>query len=719
MAMNRVATVSWRFAKRLAIVAFDVVAIAIVSLLALPALSEPAWAYVDPSVMTYTIQALAGVAVALSAVAGVAFRRTRKVLLKSLNIDENAHKITDSSWERIPAKEENLQMEAASIEDGSKAQKAKGTASGKGRQKDVGDRYNPSWAKRFITALVVVLFCGVTVGIVAPIETVAGASSDLLFGVKDVAAPLIAATLITSVVLALVLSLIPRRVFIIVVTFVFSVGLCCYLQAMALNEGLPAADGRAVDWWGDHQRMMELSLLLWIVVLTVPTVLSGFKPKQVAIGISALSLALVIVQGVGAASLMINTSATEESSADSYVDREKVYGTETGLFEVSRDNNVIIFVLDMYDTRTLMNVMAQNPDMLDEMSGFMWYQNSVGPMLPTNYALPYLITGVAPQPGQDLGEYNVDRYMDSDFLDTLHDSGYFVGVYSPMLQLNYLNDEQVASKVFANVDNFHELENFDINKLGAVKSLFKVALYRDSPWVLKGRFRFYTDDLNQSVLTSRQGANPDGSVYVLDDGKYYEELTQIGLSFDDGSHKGAYKLIHLNGAHFPYCVDETGTDVGSGNSTLEAQAVGSMRMVSDYLRMLKDLGVYDSSTIVITADHGEWVSSPDLPTDVTTPIALVKEANAGDGDVVESKSPVSHEDLFGTVYSAMGVESDEFTTRYSDSFEEDRPRFVYQIGVDDRAHIRNLFGYEVIGDVLDFSNWNYTGLQWEGDVVDY
>ena len=32
----------------------------------------PALAYVDPSVMTYTIQALAGVAVALSTVAGVA-----------------------------------------------------------------------------------------------------------------------------------------------------------------------------------------------------------------------------------------------------------------------------------------------------------------------------------------------------------------------------------------------------------------------------------------------------------------------------------------------------------------------------------------------------------------------------------------------------------------------------------------------------------------------
>ena len=41
--------------------------------------AAPAYAYVDPSVMTYTIQALAAVAVALSAVLGVAFRRTRRI----------------------------------------------------------------------------------------------------------------------------------------------------------------------------------------------------------------------------------------------------------------------------------------------------------------------------------------------------------------------------------------------------------------------------------------------------------------------------------------------------------------------------------------------------------------------------------------------------------------------------------------------------------------
>ena len=66
--------------------------------------ARPAYAYVDPSVMTYTIQALAAVAVALSAVLGVAFRRSRKVLFRIFHIDENATKIVEESVHRVEAK---------------------------------------------------------------------------------------------------------------------------------------------------------------------------------------------------------------------------------------------------------------------------------------------------------------------------------------------------------------------------------------------------------------------------------------------------------------------------------------------------------------------------------------------------------------------------------------------------------------------------------------
>lgn len=49
-------------------------------------------AYVDPSVMSYTIQAIAGVAIALGVVFGVAWRKVKRGANKALGRDENASK---------------------------------------------------------------------------------------------------------------------------------------------------------------------------------------------------------------------------------------------------------------------------------------------------------------------------------------------------------------------------------------------------------------------------------------------------------------------------------------------------------------------------------------------------------------------------------------------------------------------------------------------------
>ena len=69
---------------RACVYAYDALALFAVAVVLSFAFITPAYAYVDPSVMTYAIQAVAGVAVALSTVLGVAFRRTRKKLFKLL-----------------------------------------------------------------------------------------------------------------------------------------------------------------------------------------------------------------------------------------------------------------------------------------------------------------------------------------------------------------------------------------------------------------------------------------------------------------------------------------------------------------------------------------------------------------------------------------------------------------------------------------------------------
>ena len=54
--------------------------------------STTAFAYLDPSVMTYTIQVVAGVIVAVGAVIGIYWRRAKKKVQDKLGIDENTHK---------------------------------------------------------------------------------------------------------------------------------------------------------------------------------------------------------------------------------------------------------------------------------------------------------------------------------------------------------------------------------------------------------------------------------------------------------------------------------------------------------------------------------------------------------------------------------------------------------------------------------------------------
>lgn len=53
-------------------------------------------AYIDPSVMTYMIQVIAGIAVAVGAVAGIYIRKIKRNVSRKLGIDENKNKEVES-----------------------------------------------------------------------------------------------------------------------------------------------------------------------------------------------------------------------------------------------------------------------------------------------------------------------------------------------------------------------------------------------------------------------------------------------------------------------------------------------------------------------------------------------------------------------------------------------------------------------------------------------
>lgn len=691
--------------RRLTLGAFDACSLALAALVVLVACPQIAWGYVDPSVMTYTIQALAGVAVALSAVLGVALRRTRKVLMRALNIDENAGKEVEPNAHRVDASGQAIieGWEASSGEAGAPSAKRSGRARSVSASRATGDR--PSWLRRFVLSFVVVAFCGFTLGIAAPFEIVAGNASSLAFGLADVWLAVVLAVLAIVVVASLLLSLVPGKAFSHVLVVVFCFGLCCYVQAMFMNVGLPSANGDTVNFWSDHTTMMVVSSVVWLLVLIVPACVCGLNRSRFQFGAAALSICLIVVQAVGVASLL---ASPQEGASKG---EGAVQVTEDGLFEVSGKSNVVVFILDRFETGFFNKLYDETPDLLDGLDGFTYYRDSVGMMTPTLNAVPYLLTGEQPQVGEDYLTYQKERYVRSTFLSDMRAQGYSVGIYADGLELQYMSDDVMREAVANNTINMHAAKGEGIDVKGTLSALVKCALYRDMPWVLKWRFWFYTDEVNKKVVKRSVDGEPADTPYLVDDARYYSRLQRYGLRADDTGANGAFRLIHLNGAHSPYCINEDAQYVGAEGATREQQTIGALHIVKQYVQDLKDLGLYEDATIIIMADHGDWESSSERPTFAISPLLLVKQAGVSEGDLKVSDVPVSHEDFRATVLAAMGADTQKYGTPVNELAGGERKRVTYRITADTH-NVLDVFRYVVDGYALDFNNWEYTGDSW-------
>ena len=689
--------------------------------LAFPFLAQPAYAYVDPSVMTYTIQALAGVAVALSAVAGVALRKTRKKLFALLKIDENARKEVEPDVHRVvdglivPNEGEDADARAAAQQRQS-AQGAAGQggldaagAPGASRRGWASGRPDERlrWRARFGFGLAAAAFLSITLLVVAPFELVAANSASLLLGVPDIWWCMVLLAVACAVVLALVLSAFRGRAFTCAFVLVIAVGICCYGQAMFMNGGLPTADGNTVNWL-DFRRKAFVTGAVWLAVIVVMVAGSRLRPRLWRIGGVAVACALVLVQGIGVASLVASPEAIAQA-------RDDVDFTEEGLFDLSAKDNVVVFVLDTFDTSYMDEVLKSNPDALASFEDFTYFHNSTGGMIPTRYAIPVLLTGQTPETMDGYDGFFYRSYEQGTFLSDIHDAGYSIGIYSDSTGIN---DESVdvRQRISEQTLNVHKV-TAQVDPLGTMRILAQCALYRDAPWLLKPWFWYYTDELNNMMVAdSESTANSDAStLYRLNDAAYYQKLQDRGLALDDDADAGAFRFIHLTGAHYPYTLNAQAQTVGEGNTSRKEQAEGSLVIVSEYLEQMKRLGIYDDATIIVTADHGNWYLTEQID-HATSPLMLVKPARHDGGQrqpVATSEMPVSHFDFEATVIDAMGLDASAYGQTVFDVDDPNRVRHYFMTAVNSDQVYLAYKEYEITGQALDFNNWRLTGREWE------
>ena len=580
------------------------------------------------------------------------------------------------------------------------------TEAGNVMTKNDNKTYIQSVKKRLPRALLAGFCAGLTFFLFGILDIFAGNREELLFSFSDFGAYIILIALGVSLALAAVVAFLPDVPS--NVAFGVIVWLCLmgYIQALFLNGAgvLNGDTGQSVD-----VGFAIIDGAIWLAVGAL-CIFGAIKMKKKSIIKTAASILLIVLIAMQATGCVMQaneitrspfetaTSHTEQTEpapgndTPARADVEKAYLTREGLTEVSSGKNIIIFIVDRFDVTYCDDIFAKETDFFDGLDGFTYFDDNVSLYSRTYPGVTTIVTGVDNDFSGTASEYFEKAYKTSDFLRDLKANNYKIKLYTA----NYYAYRD-GTPLYGIADNLSVATDYTVkNTTALVGNLLALSAYKYLPTALKS-----TVNISTASFTGVIDYNGDAPLYELDDSSVYEEIHENGLSLDDS--ENSYILIHLSGCHDPYIMDADGNRVEK--SSAEEQLRGDFKLIREYIAELKRLGVYDSSTIIITGDHPRARDDTEIPSQPRLTALLVKTAGST-GAFRHSAAQVSQANLIPTLVKSAGIETEkDYGRTYFDiSIFENPERYhkfeLYVKGEDDR-----IVTFKVAGYGRDFFNW--------------
>lgn len=480
------------------------------------------------------------------------------------------------------------------------------------------------------------------------------------------------------------------KVFNTLISVLFGITLAGYLQGNILNIDHGALDGSAIDWAAFTLPTIG-NLVIWCTIVAFVFLLLYFGRKLWAHTVQLLCIIIIGAQIIACVSLFATTEFTEIN--------DKGYLSNSTIYEVSPENNVIVFLLDRFDNSYADTQLEKDPKIAEQLSGFTYYHNFTGSYTRTYPSVNYLLTGVYTDYSMPTDEYVKKAWSEGTFLPDIKAAGFQSKIYTDE-QYAYFDIDNIRGKV----DNIGEATRTVDYKL-MVESMLNLSAYRYAPEALKPFFWFYTGDLS-SIATLD---NNSDSIYKTNDYEFYSNLRSDGVTVNDAT-KGSFIFYHLNGSHDPFIMNEFGEyqKIDGWFEGIYQQTKGNLNMIYEYCNQLKKLGVYDDTTIIITADHGYTGTLEEL--DYPRMLSLfIKPAGADSAKPLQySNKQVCQDNLRASIISYFGLDTTGYARTIEDIGEdEDVKRYFYMSGSDPDKKRRdiNLVTYEIVGDANNFENW--------------
>lgn len=466
---------------------------------------------------------------------------------------------------------------------------------------------------------------------------------------------------------------------------------CGYVQGMFLNRHLFLMDGKEMEW---STRLLFGNVFIWLAFILSLSILLKKNERNVTNIVFTISGIMLAMQLTGLISIVFTA---DNANIDIRVKND--YFSNEGLYTAAQKNNTYVFVLDTFDVDYWNQILNEESDFAQPMEGFIYYPDTVSQFSRTYPSIPYMLSERPYFYEIPQQEYNKEAVPSCKIWEELLNNNYELYFYEESPE--YIGDEiRYKSKNYV-------IEGKEVNRSislsGTLHSMLQVGGYRSMPYFMKKDYLYTSEMINDSIIVEisydREPFNPS-------DGVVYEEFKN-GITISDDLN--AFKFIHLNGAHAPYSINENCKIVDSKDTNLVEQCKGSMELVYKYLRELKQLGLYENSLIIVTADHGENYVTKELEQN-TNPILFIKPINNDNVSMQISDIYASQNDIIPTIASQLNIAYDEkwgIDLLNTNGEDKERKRYHYYAVVENTLQTKDRT-YEIVGSSLDFQNWRAT-----------
>ncbi len=540
------------------------------------------------------------------------------------------------------------------------------------------------------------IFLAFTLCIYAPLELYLSNYNEFWFSLSLFAwIPLFVG--ITATIAAIIIGyFLKGKISVLYQALLFALGISAYIQGNFLNLKVGVMNGADIVW-NQYYRNFVINAAIWVIIFLI-VLISAFKAtkyfKKFAFYLSTL---FTLTQLISLIVLLF-----PYFSSDNFEQKYARFISDQGLYELGEEENVVIFLLDMFDDNYFKKILEKDPDIKTDLDGFTYFSNFSGSYSTTVYSLSHLSTGKYFYNEMSRYEWTDKVSNERIYFDELIENDYNLNIYTNLYG-------SFPSRIMSNVKNYEYASMKISNKLHFTYDIYQLVMCKYFPnaikpyiWMTGNEFNYWKQ--YDSEYNAYNGDN--------DNNFFYDGLLKKSLSIQGASKQ--YKFIHLMGSHYPYDIDENANQINPDNNNVTSIqcARGVLKIVNSYLEGMKQIGCYDNTAVIIMADHGYYWDGV-----LSNPVFLVKPKSSR-GELTINTAPVCQGDFAATVLELANINT---TASYGKSVfdfkdNEQRERFFYQYYLKEKngANYR-LIEYKVDSNTNATENFELTDVEYTSD----